>query len=151
MGFKILSKSVTLKLKWSLKKAIVDAEAQIAKDAEAREKGEEDTPSEAEGTKSIQDAKDALEEYAGVEITGLKKVPWKVTKELTKASDEASAENIERAEYLLREWLRGWNLEDEESKPIPIGEFDDIPMDLIMAMCAAISTNMQGENELPKD
>jgi len=151
VGFKVLSKTVTLQLKWSLERAVTDAEAQVVKDAEARAKGEEDAPTEAGGTKNIEDAKSLLGDYAGVEITGLKSVPWKVTRELAKAAaEEDSAENIGRAEFLLREWLRGWNLETEDGGAIPIGEFGDLPMDLIMAMVGAVSMSMQGENELPK-
>ena len=129
MGFKVLSKTVTLQLEHSLAKAVAEAEDE----------------------KGIETAKSLLGEYAKVEITGLKSVPWKVTRELAKAaSEEDSAENIGRAEFLLKEWLRGWNLEDEEGTPIPIGEFDNLPMDLIMAMVSAVSMSMQGENELPK-
>ena len=91
-------------------------------------------------------------DYAGVELVGLKSVPWKVTREMAKASaEDAGAENIGRAEYLLKEWLRDWNLEGEDGKKISVGNFDDLPMDLIMAMVSAISDTMQGEAELPQE
>ena len=154
MGFKVKAKTVTLLLKHSLTQAVVDAEAEAVTDAEARAKGDEEARTESEGIKSIEDAKLLLEDYAGVRITGLKKIPWNVTCEMIKASEEGSADNaslnIERAEFLLRKWLREWNLEDEADKPIPIDEFGDLPMDLIMAMCTAVSRFTQGENELPK-